>query len=500
MAKTVFEDETKYDVADEAPTPVLDGLPTVAQVPEPVTQVLDAVYFDTQDLALGRAGITLRRRTGGDDEGWHLKLPHAQGREEVRLPLSRGVRQPPAALRRIVLGVTGDVPLEPVLTISTERREQTLLGKDDEPLATFCDDRVRAVQPGPDGEVEQVWREWEVESHAPSKKLRKALSATIGNAGASSSKHRSKPARALTLPPPPEVPDVMTTVTKRTGERELVQSHLTALVDTLQRLDPLVRANAPDAVHQMRVTCRRLRSIMVAFERRFDSSSPEVASEVKWLGQVLGRARDMEVLQEHLEVMMAELPPELRHRPGRWVHTRLRQAHREAHQDAVAEMSTERYLTLMSTLDGWAVRAPWRKGKDRPARERAGKALDRAWRDLGRAAEEAAAAEGTPEHTARLHDVRKAAKSARYAADVVRPATGKRADRLGRAAKGVHGTLGEHRDDIVAREVLLELADIARERGEDAFGLGILYARCGEQAAAHERQYEQLWKKARRLT
>src|SRR3569623_1056147 len=47
----------------------------------------DAVYFDTADLRLAAAGLTLRRRTGGDDAGWHLKVPAGTAtRSEVRLP------------------------------------------------------------------------------------------------------------------------------------------------------------------------------------------------------------------------------------------------------------------------------------------------------------------------------------------------------------------------------------------------------------------------------
>ena len=39
--------------------------------------VMRAVYHDTDSLALFRWGVTLRRREGGSDEGWHMKLPVA---------------------------------------------------------------------------------------------------------------------------------------------------------------------------------------------------------------------------------------------------------------------------------------------------------------------------------------------------------------------------------------------------------------------------------------
>ncbi|MEO9197762.1 MAG: CYTH domain-containing protein, partial [Antricoccus sp.] len=66
------EIERKYDVPAGTPLPDLADIEGV-QVGSPVEHLLEATYFDTVDLALARARITLRRRTGGDDAGWHLK-------------------------------------------------------------------------------------------------------------------------------------------------------------------------------------------------------------------------------------------------------------------------------------------------------------------------------------------------------------------------------------------------------------------------------------------
>src|SRR3954452_17781984 len=69
------EIEYKFDLDEDRPLPPLDQLEGISEVDgsEPVT--LDADYFDTPDRALRRHGVTLRRRTGGSDAGWHLKLP-----------------------------------------------------------------------------------------------------------------------------------------------------------------------------------------------------------------------------------------------------------------------------------------------------------------------------------------------------------------------------------------------------------------------------------------
>ena len=71
---SVIETEHKYDVDTDFAFPDLAGLsPGVVAAP-PQVQRLAATYFDTADLRLARAHITLRRRTGGSDAGWHGKL------------------------------------------------------------------------------------------------------------------------------------------------------------------------------------------------------------------------------------------------------------------------------------------------------------------------------------------------------------------------------------------------------------------------------------------
>ena len=81
------EVERKFDVPPGTVFPSFDGFSAVARVERLPSHSLDAIYFDTpkHDLAVHR--VTLRRRTGGPDAGWHLKLP-AGDRILVR-PLGR---------------------------------------------------------------------------------------------------------------------------------------------------------------------------------------------------------------------------------------------------------------------------------------------------------------------------------------------------------------------------------------------------------------------------
>ena len=91
-SSTHVELERKFDVPEACVTPSFDGLAAIARVDRPPTQTLEAVYHDTADLALFRWGITLRRREGGHDEGWHMKLPVAGADGSSRDELSTTAR------------------------------------------------------------------------------------------------------------------------------------------------------------------------------------------------------------------------------------------------------------------------------------------------------------------------------------------------------------------------------------------------------------------------
>src|SRR5579859_343254 len=92
MATEIREIEWKYDAAPGVSLPDLSDLPRVENQSDPDEQVLEATYYDTPTLDLAQAHITLRRRLGGDDAGWHLKLPEADGaRAELRMPPDEGM-------------------------------------------------------------------------------------------------------------------------------------------------------------------------------------------------------------------------------------------------------------------------------------------------------------------------------------------------------------------------------------------------------------------------
>ena len=157
------EIERKFDVSETTQLPPLHRLPGVERVDSPVMHQLDATYFDTPNFALAARGMTLRRRTGGEDAGWHLKLPVALDmRREMREPLAMDPSIVPQPLLLLLRVYVRDRVLIPVARLRTRRIVHRLRDVQGEDLADFCDDRVQADRLGPDP-ANLTWREWELE-------------------------------------------------------------------------------------------------------------------------------------------------------------------------------------------------------------------------------------------------------------------------------------------------------------------------------------------------
>ena len=203
-----IETERKYDAEAGFALPDLAGLDQVAAVTGPQTYRLRAIYFDTTDFRLAAAKITLRRRTGGTDAGWHLKLPAgADSRREVHAPLGRGASSVPARLAELVTGWTGGQPLRPIARLATTRRLRRLAGRDGEVLAEVADDLVVGSLPAPGGAGMPEWREasrWreiEIELVTGPRGLLDSAGGLLRRAGAAPSAAASKLSRLLASAP-----------------------------------------------------------------------------------------------------------------------------------------------------------------------------------------------------------------------------------------------------------------------------------------------------------
>src|SRR3954451_5244392 len=183
---------------DEEIAPVVEG--------EPTRQRLAATYFDTADLRLAAAGLTLRRRTGGDDAGWHLKVPAGPDtRSEVRLPLEQATETVPTSLQQMVWARSSGAALLPVAEIVTDRTVRRLVDVTGHVVAEVADDRVTARRllptegPGDAAAAATPWRQIEVEPGDGGVDVVSALDESLRRRGLSETADASKLAQVLDL-------------------------------------------------------------------------------------------------------------------------------------------------------------------------------------------------------------------------------------------------------------------------------------------------------------
>jgi CHAD domain-containing protein len=490
------EIERKFDVDESSALPAFDRLPRVANVEEPVEYALDATYFDTADLALATSRITLRRRTGGEDEGWLLKtLLDSDTRQEFREPLgSDPITVPERLLRRVRVHLR-DRALIPVVRLQTRRIVHRLLDADGAVLAEICDDRVRADRFVPVAETRQ-WREWEVELVGGDPDLLDAAQSLFDTSGVTPSEHVSKLSRALGDFPGAR-PSSPPRATGKSAAGEVLLAYVDANVRLLWSEDPRVREDEPDSVHQMRIAMRRLRSALTTFRPLVDADVADfLRGELKWMAGTLGAARDLQVLHQRLRDLMAAEPPELVLGPvSDRIDAQLGAEAEAARRSGLESLDDERYFRLLDALDSFLAAEPLKRPAAEPVHGVVPDLIDRQWRRLrARVRESKKAATGSPRDLA-LHEVRKSAKQLRYAAEAAGPVQHKAAVRLAAAAEEVQTILGEHQDSVVARTLLLRWAAEAELRGENTFSYGRLHAR--EEAAAHdaEARFRRAWKR-----
>jgi CHAD domain-containing protein len=504
MTATHLEQEVTLEGVGPLDPAGLCALPKVKKVVEAPREDLDAVYYDTAELRLLSRGITLRRRAGGHDEGWHLKLPADGGRREVHAPLRAGKPgKVPRELERRVRAYTRGRPLGPVAHLRTHRRRHLLLDREGRSLAEVAQDevdahvldverlRTAALTAAPDraaagragtqgGTSTRVvhWSEVEVEKDRGDDALLRAaerrLRAQGGSRPARSGKLDHALGAALALPPRPAPPP-----RPRPGSAgECFMRRLSEQIDVLLETDAAARADEPDAVHRMRTTSRRLRNLLRDNRALLDRRRTDpVADDLRRLTRALAGARDHEVLAADLPAQAARLTEPEHPALARRVAAQEADRHKEAHRAAVAWLDRPRYYALLDALDGLRAEPPLRPARSaRPAKKHLRKVMGRDHDRLAKRMKTAVDAPDGPVRDKAMHQARKAVRRARHAAEAALPYAGKRAKRYRKRAKALQGVLGAHQDAVVARGELRELAAQARREGADTYAYGRLHA------------------------
>jgi inorganic triphosphatase YgiF len=214
----------------------------------------------------------------------------------------------------------------------------------------------------------------------------------------------------------------------------------------------LREADSVEAVHQLRVAVRRLRSAISTFNAVTDDDHAEaIKAELKWLAGACDEARDLDVFAESAAALvdptldLSALAPVVE------------AARARAHAKACAAVASGRFRDLVLDTTAWVETGAWltlggkasAKRRDLPADRFAAKALDRRRKALMKLAADLKGVDDEARHEARI-----AAKKLRYAAEAFAPLFDADAKPFIKAIKGLQEELGALNDVAVAAELI----------------------------------------------
>lgn len=496
----MLEEERKFGVAARFAMPDLaTSLPAGGQVRACPPVTLRATYHDTTDLRLARSGASLRYRRGERGAPWTAKLPTdiPGTRHEISVKAPSGT--PPDELLDLVTAYTRGAPVAPQATLRTVRHAYELLAEDGTVLAEVVDDAVTVLE---GRKVRARFREIEVERKGGGRKLLDRVARLLTAAGAEAGDFVPKNVRALgdRAAAPPDLPPAEP-VRRRATVGEVAIAALRRDIGRIVAHDPLVRLRAEvgdgdTAVHQMRVGCRRLRSDLRAFGPVLDPQwTARLRTEVQGLADVLGAARDAEVLRRRLRHTAAADPLAPLDTDSLSILDAALAARQDTALAAVDDMlRTDRYHALLDELTAAAQDPPSTAAAGLPARDILPGLVSKPWRRL--TAEIAELAPDAPD--ADWHAVRIRAKRARYTVEAAATVVGGPGRRLAKALTAVQDLLGEHQDAVVAAETWLAIAGEAPDDHTLAVTAGRLAER--ERRAVRDQRcaLPDVWRRATR--
>lgn len=419
--------------------------------------VLTATYWDTDDLLLTGWGHSLRYRSAvdGSESAWTLKLAGDPGRMANRREIifQDPAGAPSAAVRLALLGVIGRRALIPVAVVTTRRSSRRLRVGPGASTVEVADDEVTSMvadAPGP------AFREIEVELLDGDRSALRRAAKVLNKAGAAKPDPTPKVARVLASWPRRAAIPAVSARPKTVGE--LVSAAVTAGYRQLLERDPLIRLSGDmDDIHKARVATRRLRSDLKSFEPYCDQFRVEgLRRELAWFGAILGNVRDLDVLGDTLAAKLRSTDST---DSAAALQQRVDRERAQALAALIDVMGSSRYLGLLADLHRLALHPPVRSTK--VAGGRATKAMKKVTaRAFARVATRVDALEDPPAVEA-LHEVRKAAKRARYAAELASASSRGRTDKLAQRLTELQDTLGATQDGVTARSWLAQVSQEA---------------------------------------
>ncbi len=466
---SAVEREIKLAIGDHFRLPPLPGSPLPRRL-------LTSTYYDTPQYDLAQARITLRHRVERGKQAWQLKLPLLKNRQEVEI-INRQSSPPTMFLDLLFLHL-GQHRLVPVASLKVWRAGIRMC-MDKVPIADVTLDTVSVAK---EGTVLQRFRELEIEQVNGNNSSLSDLEDQLRRAGAEDHDGRPKLFRALSLPAPGPEPAPATDAPVVDHVKWAVARQVRGLLAH----DPGTRlGREPESLHQMRVATRQLRAILRAARPLLVPEWVDsLQDELRWLGQLLGPARDLDVQLAYFRGESAVLDARDR-RPLAEFIAHLEGERNKIHGILLNELRTARYLDLIRRLQ---------QAKHDPIIVETTIMLN----DLAKSAftklRKAIQHLGPSPSNPKLHEIRIKTKRARYAAQLAELADGKSVTRFIKTAGTVQDVLGMHQDAIQAEaHVRAFLKHSTNVRA--AFVAGRMVERQRERRDEARKNVQTLWKK-----
>lgn len=438
------------------------------------TRTLVSTYYDTPDNALSRAHVSLRIRQAGEKRIQTLKRGEGFAREEHEgPPAGDGLDVSVPALKR-ALKPAQRRALAPVFTVTVTRRQRTFLHAGAEIELAIDEGEIAAGSRR--RSISEVELELKAGPPAALFELARSLSsaaplylsfdgkASQGQALRDGTQHEPRRADRIPL----QRGETAAGAFQAIARNALTQIAANALV--------LREADGEEALHQLRVSVRRLRSAITTFKPLVsDELAPAIQAELKWLIGACDEARDLDVFAHdnaELDAETAAFAPTVE------------TARAGAHAKARAAVASKRFRDLVLEAAAWVETGPWRtvggKGGRKlkgSARDFAAKALNRRWKRILARGADLKALDDMERHHLRIH-----AKKLRYALEGFAPVFEEaKVARFLKRMKAVQDELGRLNDIAVAQRLVERL----NPKGAGALAAArLLLAREARRAAA----------------
>jgi inorganic triphosphatase YgiF len=480
MKRADREIELKFSCGPEDLVAVLAAAPAG----DDQTRELISVYFDTADRALQKAGASLRVREHKGRRTQTLKRGHGLVREEHEAAID-GLAPDPA-LGPLPSMLPDGATLKPAFNVRVSRRQRTFryqgakieLALDQgevfggERRSPICEVELE-LKSGPPAALFALARE--LSKAAPlylafdSKAARGQALVTEG--------HEARRSDKVDLAGDGTVGEAFQAIARQALSQ--IAANAAAL-----RLRPEL-----EAIHQLRVGARRLRSALSTFKPVLEGDGlAELSAGLRWLSHACDTARNLDVFSdETLKPAEGENGA-----PGGLGALReaVDAACVAARAAAVEAAASERFRLLLIDATAWAETGAWRDGPDAatPISAFAGQALKRHLKKLAKAGRAARDGDDTARHQLRIE-----AKKLRYAAEALGGLYGeKRTNRYLHEIRDLQEKLGALNDLATAEPLVAAL----RLSPEAAFAAGELI---GLKAARKPRLIAQSFKALDRL-